>query len=120
MKSYGNVIKYLIEGKTLVSRDGLFVRLDFDGNQVDLKGNPVTFSFLNPEIWSEYKEPQWYDNIPNEGVLCWLSSDVTDKKLIAGVVIRYENHGKPLFHTNFSSYYHATPVKPEECYKEIK
>jgi hypothetical protein len=31
----------------------------------------VSLGFDYPKNWSTYKEPKWYENIPDDGVLCW-------------------------------------------------
>ena len=42
-----------------------------------------SISFIEPYYYFvPYKEPKWYDNIPKEGVLCWVWDDHEKNKII--------------------------------------
>ena len=113
MRSQREIYKSLLDGNTLISCSGDKRRIDFvTGFLVDEKGNKQNSFFDKPDSWAEYNEPQWYDKIPKEGVLCKLWSDNT--VLVYGIVIKYENNK---FIGNLGcSFENAVPVKPEECY----
>lgn len=83
----------------------------------------VNFTFNAPSDWQvatiEPKPvPRWYDNIPEQGILCWLDDYYKDKQLITGlkVVIAYEPEKDKPFVTCRSeaagtvSYRYATPA----------
>ena len=45
-------------------------------------------SFYDCENWQIYKEPKWYENIPEGGVLCFVGDN--DNSVSVGLVIGYD------------------------------
>lgn len=64
--------------------------------------------------WSEVDETQWYDDIPNHGILCWVSDDEHDLKAHIGIVKRYIPQDTYGFYTTYTHFIHAQPVTKEE------
>lgn len=71
MKNQREIYEALLAGETLIL-DNLYKVILKDGELY----NPDAFEVINyqfdrPKDWSIYKEPKWYENIPDGGVLCW-------------------------------------------------
>jgi hypothetical protein len=118
MESQKEIYEALLDGKTLVHECGSIKRIDLlTGFVVDEKGIKSCSYFDKPDSWSEYKEPQWYDNIrPSSGYPCWLWNDSSIK--VMGLVVKYENNK---FITSIGCKWDfAETVKPEECYQGVK
>lgn len=88
--------------------------------------------FKTPSQWvvaylQPKPEPKWYDNIPEQGILCWVDDYYKDRKLITGlkVVIAYEPEiDKPFIvyrseAAGTVSYKYATPATLDELSKYI-
>jgi hypothetical protein len=117
MRSQREVYQSLLDGKTLISNSGEKRRIDFStGILVNEKGNKAISFFNNPNSWSEYKEQQWYENIPSEGVLCWVDDDKENIKDGARIIKR-KDYG--FIDSEGFDWKYATPVKPEECYQSV-
>ncbi len=73
----------------------------------------------NSKYFYRPKRKEWYDDIPAEGILCWVNTITCSKKSIARVIVRKrrDNLG---FKDNLShSWDNAVPVKPEELWKGV-
>lgn len=75
----------------------------------------------NPYFWMETlkfrvkpKDPEWYENIPEHGVLCWVSDTVEKNKDTVDRVLRFNNAAEFKFATTFDSWLFATPLTNEE------
>lgn len=78
MKNYEAILDALKAGETLISVKLLKVKLE-DGElrQTDKPKNFIPApNFENPNVWQIYKEPKWFENIPNGGVLCWVKNRI--------------------------------------------
>lgn len=117
-KSLKEIYTALIEGKTIEKKHGIKVHINSHGCLVNYNNDSVCFYFDDPSQWSEYKEPQWYDNIPEEGVICWVSDYVKENKDSVRLITKYtQSIG---FFSSSTLWKYATPVKPEECYQGAK
>jgi len=78
MKNQKEIYIALIEGETLISAFcNIKVKL-IDGALKDIKGKgQEDQTFRAPENWKIYKEPRWYENIPDGGVLCRVNGEKT-------------------------------------------
>ena len=67
------------------------------------------------------KPEEWYDNIPEKGILCWVWDEFEEYK-IANIVINTVNNEHGLFYKTDSlmgnSWRNAEPIKPKECYRK--
>jgi len=81
MKNQREIYEALLAGETLVSNDGHEVNITDNGN-LTTRGS-IT-SFVYPSDWQIHKEPKWYENIPDGGVLCWCY-DVGDVAVIRNI-----------------------------------
>ena len=75
MKNQGEIYQALLDGETLINAK--FTKVILDNGQLRAV-HKVGFAeempnFLYPQIWQIYKEPKWYKNIPDGGVLCWVT-----------------------------------------------
>lgn len=71
-----------------------------------------------PSNWKPYVEKLWYENIPEQGVLCWIGDEescVLNKKS-ADIVTRYlgDSYPYPFLTRQGSGYRYATPLTKEE------
>ncbi len=100
--------------------------------QADALGEPVQFK--SPGKWLDVKDKpswhqndtyrpkpkEWYDNIPKDGILCWVwdSEGVPVKRSVW--IVRKADHSQPIpFEAvTGATWRYARPVKPEECYRQ--
>lgn len=61
----------------------------------------------------EYSKPQWHDNIPKQGILCWVRIFPSDRPRLR-LVLRYCNSSDYSYVTECASYLYATPATSEE------
>ena len=64
------------------------------------------------QIW--YTKTGWYENIPPEGVLCWVWDDGCAKSV--NIVTLYDKDKDFPFMSDLDCWENAAPIKPEECY----
>lgn len=73
--------------------------------------------FVYSSKWKLYVEKPWYENIPEQGVLCWIGDDETSvltKKLI-NIVVSYTIHNSfPYTLKSGCTYKFAIPLTKEE------
>ena len=80
MKNQREIYEALLAGETLDAKDFINekVKLNERGRLVNQNGDLSEQLFAVPANWSIYKEPKWYENIPDGGVLCWVSDNTID------------------------------------------
>ena len=112
----------MLDGQVYVDASGtkFYARLDdlrvsfaydCDGDICELYG-----LWGDVATWTPYTPPkEWYEEIPEGGVLCWVSDQNIIDKSYPQMVTNYEPKDSSRFKTEFSSWVNATPVKPEEC-----
>lgn len=115
-----DLIKLLIEHRELrTAGDG---KLYIDLGRFMYKHEEVGTEQLDIDIWvgEVLTIPEkWYDNIPEEGVLCWVG-DTKKSKEMAKVIAQYcpELEGRGAYRDEqLCTWYYATPVKKSECYE---
>ena len=64
----------------------------------------------------EITESHWYDNIPEEGVLCWVTTSDTSHEKPACLIFSYT--GRLFVDAGDYGWDTATPVKPADLYQE--
>src|SRR5574343_1265243 len=75
MKTQSEIYKALLDGEVIIFIDNNYkIRLidgflEFKYKSQDWKKDP-TWAFVTPEDWKIHKEPEWYENIGEGGVLC--------------------------------------------------
>lgn len=92
-----------------------------DGVLVSRKGDveiPTYFGFFNPRLWHSYEEPNWYDNIPAQGVLCWVSDASPEHRTYLAVIKDKRKSGFSELDDGLSWKF-ATPLTKEEVQKLI-
>lgn len=63
------------------------------------------------------KEPEWYENIPEKGVLCWVDDSNTNpyNKNVISVIVKYNSEQNREFSDiRGVPWYYATPLTNEE------
>ena len=102
-----------------------------DGKEVECKSihaahicafNPIAYSALEPDKFGNYywrikpEEPKWYENIPEHGVLCFVSD--TDEKPYdlcrLAIIIKYCKGELTFLEINYSMWRYATPLTNDE------
>jgi len=91
-------------------REGVRTHFDKDGNIVDAEGKRRSFSFDSPEHWRIVTE--WYENIPEGGVLCREGSDGG-----LDVIMEYKEGLDYPFRGLVDSYNKVTPCTKAEILK---
>lgn len=72
MNNQKEIYEALLAGETLIEDNGDKAVL-LNGNLYDPSHNMfISRSFMAFRSWQIYKEPVWYENIPEGGVLCWI------------------------------------------------
>jgi len=65
----------------------------------------------------EITESHWYDNIPEEGVLCWVWDDYNEMQI--GIVTKYYySYQLRKYKTYNNEYIHAKPIIESDLYQE--
>ena len=106
MKNQREIYEALLAGETLIDTDGRIVSFNPNGMLMNI-GEKAGYSFNEPHKWQIYKEPKWYENIPDGGVLCWCSDE--------GIVKFVDNITR--FNGNYqggSAWSKATPLTKQE------
>jgi hypothetical protein len=93
------------------------------GEPIEVLGVIGGWSTIDNPTWSQSdqyrpEKKEWYENIPKEGVLCWVW-DTTSVERRASLVVKYIPNDKTHnFQTTVTKWKYAEPIKPEECYQE--
>jgi len=92
-KNIKELYQALIDGKTIQNNKNLdqaklgFDKLLYKAHAKEHFVYPgLDYVFYQTDQWSIYEEPKWYDNIPEWGVLCWVTG--TKKPLTSYTTIR--------------------------------
>ena len=115
----GWYISNLVGERFLVgfNAEGILCRYDVYGTQLE----EDSWYFASPNAWTIAvpKASEWYDNIPEQGVLCWCDSDdmFPDVRIIVGY--RPNHKFYKYVDVNDVSYVSATPMTAEEIAKYI-
>jgi hypothetical protein len=112
--NHKEIMQALINGEKITMASwgiGEYTYLGEHGNLVNAKGLLAQLALADRYII--YKEPNWYDNIPEKGVLCWCWDDEEDNRYI-DVVLGHRDDEHYKFPTATSSYVNAQPLTKEE------
>ena len=111
MNNKGEIFKALNDGYKIysINRGKGFVHL-VDDVLVNHEGLIRDLDFRAPSEWQIYKEPKWYENIPDGGVLCW-ADEVRD---MPALIIRYSNAEKVFVSGWGARYSRSTPLTKQE------
>ena len=87
---FGNGFKTQAEMWTHLLQGGK-VKSAIDGQVCELKdGNLDTYRDVTAAFtWEKYGESKWYENIPEQGILCWVSNAYPDERDEIAVVRKY-------------------------------
>ena len=108
----GYVIEDIGDSSLLKLTDGSFLWLYEDGTSVPYALGDALVSTL--EVYKEEEVP-WYENIPEQGILCWLSDVSPEVKSCFGKVFSKDKEG----FTASVSFKYATPMTLEEIKQYI-
>lgn len=127
-KTLADVIRAMLDGVVFYCASGAAVRvIRYDESRLlehksAIKSIPFTIGDDAIQYaWSCWPswtvESHWYENIPSEGVLCWVwDEEVTEVHDQAALITSYRIGNKAYpYHDNMSMWGNATPVKPSEC-----
>ena len=70
----------------------------------------------------EVIEPKWYENIPVQGVLCWVHNSNPERKVRIDLIVYFdttEQEGMGQFQSTFSDWEYAIPLTKEEVVQFI-
>lgn len=116
-KSQAEIYKHLLDGGKLKSIrfNSCIVFLNKEGVLVNQNNTIVETNFKHPESWETYIDPRWYENIPENGVLCWVSDESETSQLQVDRIVTVNKISSIEFVDNFGEpWKYATPVKPED------
>ena len=92
MKNQREIYEALLAGETL-KLGNQTLKLDEEKGILVVKGEgDISYIFSTPDEYEIYKEPKWYENIPEGGVLCWIGDN--DNSVSVGLVIDYDPESK--------------------------
>ncbi|MCK5236059.1 MAG: hypothetical protein KAR06_03655 [Deltaproteobacteria bacterium] len=112
MKNQREICEALLAGETLVHESGNKVKLNNEGFLIDPKyAQPEVINFYIATEWQIYKEPKWYENIPDGGVLCNCYTKSLNFPLVRKVVSFSKEVG---YRTTGSDYELAHPLTKQE------
>lgn len=81
------IMQALIDGEMLDHKEhNLSIGLDDEGDLISDEGYSYDLSFSGYDEWTIHKEPEWYENIPDGGVLCMISDHRDDRKILGTVI----------------------------------
>jgi len=112
-KTPKELMAHLLAGGSLINNhSGLLIHLNEAGDLIN-QDNTTRPGFVFTQ-WAVYTPPQWYDSIPDEGILCWVHAEEPDLTCSVETIHSY-NAGSP---TPYASRYnvswkYATPVTLE-------
>lgn len=114
MDNQAECFKALLAGETLIHKES-GGRVYFVTGQL----NRSDFNFSYYQDYEIYKEPKWYDNIPDKGTLCWISSKVADvfPSMAVGLVVKHEpdsNYAAKFELKSGARCYSARPLTKQE------
>lgn len=113
MKNEKEVCEALLDGETIIYLDGDKAKLNEDGILIDpVTGNKREW-FLIPRHLEIYKKPEWYENIPEGGVLCWCWDDSRSEKML-DIVYKHSKFGFYNFSADACNWENATPLTKQE------
>ncbi len=122
----------------LVFNEDIYIMEDqhFESRKAFALGEPIEYNMeasnlgwspvLSP-IWYNHliyrpKPKEWFDDIPKEGILCWVwdSEGVPIKRAISVICKNKTVQNIPFESVTGATWRFATPIKPEECYQGAK
>ena len=111
MKNQREIYEALLAGETLDAKDFINekVKLNERGRLVNQNGDLSEQLFAVPANWSIYKEPKWYENIPDGGVLCWVNGEK-----IVDSITDYDSDFKNRFTSANDNFHSAKPLTKQE------
>ena len=112
MKNQREIYEALLAGETLEGHSDL---IKFkEGELVSLINNNrhPAWVFNHPGKWQIHKEPKWYENIPDGGVLCWCKDGESDKESIGQINEKGKANG--YYTASYKHWIYATPLTKQE------
>jgi len=114
MKNQREIYAALLAGEILRDEgNNLTIMLDDNGKAVS-NSSTMQPNFYYPENWQIYKETKWHENIPDGGVLCWVSDIPNDSDATIRSVTGYCDDSTHFFETLEESWVHAKPLEKQE------
>jgi hypothetical protein len=115
--SQQELLEYMFQGGKVRLEDSKNIYTYENGKAVCINRRDieVVANFSNYKEFLKYTEPKWYDNIPEQGILCWVWSSSESRKLLR--VIRTYNGNK--FRSTLGFWRNARPATQEEVNKLI-
>jgi len=122
------LILALLDGRKFKVEGENYDILSFDKNNL-LEGNPFRFreDELKGKDWDFsintvlFEIKHWYEEIPQKGVLCWVTDIEEDRKVkkFVTLIIKYTltDSGRSEFKSKCSNWVYATPISVEDVYK---
>ena len=108
-KATKEIFTYLLTSGNSVTFRERVVGFNSEGSLVNEGGVATNESFKLPEDWEPYTEPEWYENIPEKGILCYVSDN--EIPFLIKLVCRYKD---PKFITETAEWRKAIPLTKQE------
>ena len=115
MNNQREIYTALLAGETLSDASNNTARLNGVGELVNRIGRAIPDNFYFPDNWKIYKEPKWYENIPDGGVLCWVADDKSqlDRKSTTRIITNTLT-SRDGFRCDSGSWVYAAPLTKQE------
>lgn len=109
----------LAEGRKFTTSGGGVLWFDYESKRdpfrytVDKKTEPMRDRWAMFDRVTEVKE--WHENIPDQGILCWVWEDKPEDK-IASIIVKYVPEKYPFSEINTGALWkNAEPISKEEA-----
>lgn len=118
MNNQKEIYEALLAGETLDNGE-FSCSLNVQGDLVDDEMDSIDLDFSDYQNWRIHKEPKWYENIPEGGVLCWICNvevDVFPRNNVE-IIKKYKqdtSDGFDFMSINCAYYKRATPLTKQE------
>jgi len=111
MNNQKEIYEALLAGETLINVKFNKVKM-IDSFIYNERNEGINPNFINPNVWQIYKEPEWHENIPDGGVLCWCKDLESEKEVIDQ--IRSEGANNGYYSSSYKHWCYAKPLTKRE------
>jgi hypothetical protein len=119
--SQQEIWEYLLAGNQIVKHKSIFALKDGSLHKKTARGVWVAWSSSLRDVsaYTKYTEPKWYDTIPEQGILCWVTDSSTGAIIEPDLIKQYGSESIGSFKSDVNNWKYATPVTQEEVNKLI-
>lgn len=120
--SQQDVMKYLVEGGKITGVDKITDIVYFENGEIRSEEHRVYTVGMDYKAWKPYSKPKpkpWREDIPEQGVLCWVSDYSETRQSVIRLVIQYIENVTFPYRSTDSGFKYAIPVTLEGITKYV-